>query len=119
MPKKEKLAFDLGQQLAPQVNGHGQSASAEDANEVIFECLNRPFGHVAAVAAGGDKFVGHAGCLNGHFVLRLRLVVKYLMFGDDTAPAHPCQCTHAGEDEFAAGLVAHCFGPQRVAVNVV
>ena len=109
MSKKEKLAFDLGQQLAPQVNGHGQCASATDANKVIFECLNHPFGHVAVVVIRGKEFVGHAGCLNGRFVLRQRLVVKYLMFGDDTMLAHPCQRTRAGKDEFAAGLVAHCL----------
>ena len=37
---------------------------------MIFECLNRPFGHVAVVVVKGNKFVGHAGCLNGRFVLR-------------------------------------------------
>ncbi len=86
---------------------------------MIFECLNRPFGHVVAVVVWGDEFVHHAGCLNGRFVLRRCLVVKYLMFGDDTAPAHPCQRMRTGKNEFAAGLVAHCFGPQRVAVDMV
>ena len=85
---------------------------------MIFECLNRPFCHFAAVVVGENKSVGYAGCLNGRFVLRRCLVVEYLMFGDDTAPAHPCQCMRTGKDEFAVGLVAHCFEPRRVVVNV-
>ncbi len=86
---------------------------------MIFEGLNCPFGHVVAVVAGGNNFISLAGCLNGCFVLRRRLIVKYLMFEDDTVPAHLCQFLLVGEDEFAAGLIAHCLGPQGIAVNMV
>ena len=86
---------------------------------MIFEGLNCPFGHVVVVVVGGNRFISHAGCLNGPFVLSGCLIVKNLMFGDGTVQAHPCQCLRLGKDEFAAGLIVHCLAPQRVAVEVV
>ena len=68
---------------------HGRGTAAENSDEVILEGLDGFFSHVALVLFRGDKFVGHAGGLNGGLVLHRCLVVKDLMFGDDPAALHP------------------------------
>ncbi len=60
---------------------HGRGEAAENSDEVILEGVDGFFCHVALVFFWEDKFVGHAGGLDGSLVLRRCLVVNDLMFG--------------------------------------
>jgi hypothetical protein len=48
------VAVQFEVKMAPKMDGHGCSASAEYSNEVILEGLNGFFGHVALVVIWGD-----------------------------------------------------------------
>ena len=48
---------------------HRWGATAEDTDDVILEGLDGFFSHVASVFLGGNKVIGHAGCLIGCLVL--------------------------------------------------
>ena len=68
---------------------HRRGAAAENSDELILEGLDGFFSHVSLVFFRGGEFVGHAGGLNDSLVLCRCLVVKDLMFGDDSATLHP------------------------------
>ena len=68
---------------------HGRDTANENSDEVILKGLDGFFSHVVLVFFQGDKFLRHAGGLNGGLVLHRCLAVKDLMFGDDPTVSHP------------------------------
>ncbi len=64
------MPFHLRKKLAPEVEGKSGGTPVEDADEVILECLDDLFSHVATMVIGGNKFECQAQCANGFLVWR-------------------------------------------------
>ena len=59
----------MWKELTPEVDGHGVGATAENTDKMVLEGLDGAFCHVAVMVVRRNKFVGHAGRLNGLFVV--------------------------------------------------
>jgi hypothetical protein len=59
------------------------------------------------------------GEFNFDFVCNQCLVVEYLVLWDDAMLGHSCECTTAGENEFALAVILECLAPGGVGVHMV
>ncbi len=67
MLEEKKLSFYLWEKLTPEGQRESRGTATEDADEVVLECMDGFFSHVASMVVQGKKFICHVRVANGLF----------------------------------------------------
>ena len=117
--KKIELAFQLWDDLAPEMGWERSCCSARRRNEMVFPCLDGLLGNVASMIIGWYKLVIHVGFLDSLFILFGCLVVEYLACWHYSTCFHSLECRAAGTYHFSFRLVFGGFHPDGVGAGMV